>query len=273
MFSYVVQLIIILAVFFVATKIDFGINHRSEKEKPSVGRLVYWIVIIFLVFTLLLTMSIYILTHHVSFLPSVLMVTNWLITYFLFKFGLTVLKPGWRPIVAILSASLILAMELRFPHHWLMINLSSAIMCAFFLVFFKRISFWQTIVIAIGCTAYDVWAVWGTQQMLTLSKYSQGLQTAISVPTGANSLFQLGAGDIIFPGLAVMMAINFARKVQKPLLAYAALTGYAIGYFLTVLAVIITGNPQPATIYLFPSIFALFLLAARRENVLRSIWP
>ncbi len=126
------------------------------------------------------------------------------------------------------------------------------------------------IAISLGVMAYDALAVFGHHTMQKVAALAADLPVLITIPAepslASRTGLMLGLGDIILPGIIVMLAMREAKARGVPSLATGALVGYAAGLIAAFLVVRFHGM-QPATIYLVPGAFAGLFIAARRAGI------
>lgn len=140
-----------------------------------------------------------------------------------------------------------------------------------------KLSFFETSVVWwIVAWIYDAPQVFGTHLMEksvthSVANHSTGLLTLPgSFSLSAPPITGLGAGDVIFPALLVLVVARLAERTSQPLLYRAALVGYAVGFAAVEGAILIFRAGQPAMIYLVPAITITVWLTALYKGVGRE---
>jgi signal peptide peptidase-like protein 3 len=93
-----------------------------------------------------------------------------------------------------------------------------------------------------------------------------------SLALAARPVMMLGLGDIVIPGLAVMIGFREARRHGRAMLAAGPWIGWLVGLAVTVAVMCATGKPQPATLYLVPTTLGGLILASWRTGLRKEIW-
>lgn len=174
-------------------------------------------------------------------------------------------KFGW--LLKISLPLLITYSWIYFPNY-LTINLTAFLMALWLLIQLRNISLIHLIPFLIGILIYDAVAVFKTEMMQAVAKFAvdRSLPMLFIVPTSFSlaspKFFGLGLGDVIFPGLIIMIGIRKARYYKNKLLGILPVIGYIVGLLITLVALFLTKFPQPATIYLFPATLGGLFLAA-----------
>lgn len=88
----------------------------------------------------------------------------------------------------------------------------------------------------------------------------------------ANPLMVLGVGDIVFPGMLLVIVTLWARHYKRWSLLFGAFAGYVVGAAVCATVVLQTHTAQPALPYLFSGVFAGLWLAAVRVKLARRIF-
>ena len=163
---------------------------------------------------------------------------------------------------------------IMFPN-WLTIDAAALAMGVMLLVQFRSISFRGTILLSFAVMLYDAIAVFGTRIMQKAAGGFMELPILLKVPSSlalsAQPIIHIGLGDIVLPGVIVMMAMRESRNNSKSSLFTAAMVGYVVGFIITILVMAIFQFPQPATIYLMPCTLLCFIYSAWKNNILKNI--
>jgi len=133
------------------------------------------------------------------------------------------------------------------------------------LVWEMKLTFRQTLLIALGMTAFDVTNVYFTGLMMHLIEQLQigttPLTLSVTPEIGEHiKITMIGLGDIIFPGSLIIYAYRTAKQYAKNSLWICSLFGYFVGLLITIIMVNFFGS-QPATLFLYPGVFLGFWLA------------
>jgi hypothetical protein len=110
--------------------------------------------------------------------------------------------------------------------------------------------------------AFDFFAVFYSMQMQKLAQISgNNSGVMIVIPEGispeAQGVLATGVGDLVFPGLIIMLAYRTYGKLG----AAGSISGYLLGMIITLVVLFYSDFPQPATIYLIPMTYAGFGVA------------
>lgn len=146
--------------------------------------------------------------------------------------------------------------------NWITMDIVVFAMALMMLLGFRNITYQQCVVVSAAIMVFDAISVFGTKHMVV---YAESAATnngiMLNVPMGfspdAAQAFSLGLGDIVSPGLIVLLAC----RLYKARGAAGAIAGYVVGMVVTLVVLIVFQFPQPATIYLLPATFAGFLLS------------
>ena len=238
--------------------------------------------LIALVFTAILFVHVILLKFRISPLKPISiycsLVIIWTLTHSILelagikKFGWLI---GW--LLRLLIPFLITYGWNYYPNY-LTINLTAFLMTLWFLIQFRNIRLIQLIPFLIGILIYDAVAVFKTEMMQAVAKFAvdRSLPMLFIVPASfslsSQRFFGLGMGDVIFPGLIIMIGIRKAKHYKNKLLGILPMIGYIIGLLATLAVLFLTRFPQPATIYLFPFTLAGLFLAAWITGVKKKIF-
>ncbi|GMK59525.1 hypothetical protein CspeluHIS016_0801310 [Cutaneotrichosporon spelunceum] len=134
--------------------------------------------------------------------------------------------------------------------------------------------------------AYDVFWVFYTPVMVAVAK---GIDAPIKLlaPKADKTFAMLGLGDVVIPGLLVALCLRFdlARRAaanpkedvgprssfSKPYFS-SAIASYIAGLGATIAAMLHSGKPQPALLYLSPACIAGPLLTAAILGETKLLW-
>lgn len=155
------------------------------------------------------------------------------------------------------------------------------------LVEFRNTSVKSIIIIYCALALYDAVAVFGTGMMEKFAGTAENYPSLLKIPASyadfksqpsinkssdkANYCI-IGLGDIVAPGLLIVVAIHEGRKHKMRYLATGSAIGW-IGGLLVALTVVnfFPKTDQPATIYLLPMTALGFMVTAMIQGRLKSI--
>jgi presenilin-like A22 family membrane protease len=86
----------------------------------------------------------------------------------------------------------------------------------------------------------------------------------------------LGVGDVVLPGMLIVIAGRAGKLAGTPWLHRAAIAGYGVGLAACLTVATTTGAPLPALVFLVPGPVIAVVLAAWRAHAwpaLASAWP
>lgn len=154
-------------------------------------------------------------------------------------------------------------------HHWLTVDLQFFCLVLLVLVALRNISIKQFVVFGIFFLAYDLFAVFYTQQMDELINQTQGFAGNLTVPLelDMSHAFSVGIGDVVLPGALLMLADRKSKKWMTHLPWIGAFVGCTVGMVITYAIAVYFQNTQPATIYLVPCCFLGFIIAGAIRGV------
>lgn len=150
-----------------------------------------------------------------------------------------------------------------FTRHWIVTNMIAMSIVIGAMQVLKLDSFKAACILLSGLLLYDIFWVFGTDVMLTVSKSVDGpikILFPSDIVTGgifSKRLGMLGLGDIMIPGVVVAMLYRFDMKrgagpdAPTPYF-YAAFIAYMMGLILTFIILHVWQHPQPALLYLSP---------------------
>lgn len=110
------------------------------------------------------------------------------------------------------------------------------------------------------------------EQLPMVIKVPKIIKTAMSICERPYSL--LGFGDILLPGLFVAFCHNFdviARTKYKVYFVTVSIA-YAIGLFITFVALVLMKSGQPALLYLAPSVLIAAVIVGLCRKELKELW-
>ena len=256
---------------------------RALSNNPKIGLLCSAIVVaVFMSIVLALAVYIYPRSTNSSVDMYALSVFATLFILFHSIYGKTIKKRKWAGLVFVTELALAYGCTRLMSYHrnWLMNDICMLLGGIAMLEGFKRITLKQAIVLCFGIMMYDVIAVFGSGHMLELAKLSDsspvspdGSSTnivfgALVIPDklsiSAKSLFMIGLGDIVTPGLLIMSAYKL-YTIRG--LNYAVI-GYCLGMIVSTIALICFEKAQPATIYLIPCTLIGIWFASGKQSLL-----
>lgn len=159
--------------------------------------------------------------------------------------------------------------------NWLTIDLAAGLMGVMLLMQFRSVSFRATAIISIAIMIYDAVMVFGTGTMQKAASGFLELPVLFKIPGSLSltdkPLMHMGLGDIVLPGVIIMMAMRNSLKHKNFNLAGSAMAGYVVGFIITTLVMAIFQFPQPATIYLIPCTQFGFIFSAWKNGLWKEV--
>lgn len=158
--------------------------------------------------------------------------------------------------------------------NWLTLDIAAATIIISFLVSVRIANFHTACIISLAVMIYDAFTVFGTGAMQKVAgKAMTVVPLMFIVPKSFNlraeHLFAIGLGDIVLPGLVIILACR-ARSSGNLTLRFTTLVGYVMGSFVGWAALILTQKGQPATIYLMPGVILGFFLGRKLQRSLNT---
>lgn len=199
-----------------------------------------------------------------------------LIPYLLifFEFGRGFSRSWKYPKTCALAFSLSVSFLWLLYPHWLVLDMTSLLAGLAMLVMFGNLTFKQCAILSAAIVVFDVLMVFGVGAMQEVALGAMNTPAVVTVPDYLTSGPTVtGLGDIVLPGIVVLVAFKKARELQAPLLGYLTAVGYLIGSLVVDIIIMIFHYPQPATLYLLPAVLAAFVLTARFYGIsFSSLW-
>jgi presenilin-like A22 family membrane protease len=199
----------------------------------------------------------------------------------------------WWTSAVMAVVAVIVATWLLQPN-WLTVDLAAMVLVLNgFISLQPRISFLRMWLIGLMLAGlYDAVQVFLSHRMMEAARSSAGSlmpQAAASDPhaaTGgmpmpfmlaspeswhlsAHAAGMLGLGDMLLPGLLVVMAGRISQRTGNRKVFRAAVWGYALGLATTIVVGVVFQAGQPATIYLVPAVGITTMVSVRRHG----LWP
>ncbi|GEM_PF-2882170 len=180
------------------------------------------------------------------------------------------------PLQAILFMSLVVAAVLWVIHpNWLTLDISALIFAVVMLMMFRKMTFTGASILSAAIMLYDVLMVFGTQTMQKAAGKFIELPILLTVPSSlaldAEPLIKIGLGDIVLPGAIVILAFRKMVQCRNSALPGFAMSGYALGYAVTLVVLYVFRFPQPATIYLMPGALLGLVVGAWANGLLPEV--
>ena len=277
---FVVFVICVVVLFLVAGKIAFGgeepfksnrsLIYISFRESDSLlKRIALWglvvVGIIIFLMTYLFLLSFLVKTGFVF--RGLMALVSMVIVY---AFAECLTKSIWKRC----TLSFLITFTWFVWPNWVTLDIAAVCMTIVFLVNSKDVTVRSIAIISCIVMIYDVVSVFGTGVM---QKVASGVLGSVPmlfiVPKHfawvSERAFALGLGDVVIPGIIIMIALREAKNYTNTKIGWMTILGYVVGCVLTFMVVVIFKTPQPATIYLIPCTF-LFLWFAVEGTPLRD---
>jgi len=160
-----------------------------------------------------------------------------------------------------------------YSQSWIGINTLGMLVALNLLVSSRAVTFRQVLALTGGIMTFDAVAIFATGWMIKLAERAEGLPMMMIVPGSFSpsdpGLMVMGLGDIILPGLIVMLAMRQAKENRLPMLTVLTIAGLLVGQLITTVVMIVTRFPQPATVYLMPGALLGYLSVAWPKGLLK----
>jgi presenilin-like A22 family membrane protease len=264
---------------------------RSAASHKSMGKTV---VIVAALMTAILAVMVFLFSMEVIGLPAWLMYVVYGIlivggAFFAQAVVVQLLRLFKSPVVRVLVIVYAIATPLAwwFWPNWLTLDLLAILLVLIGLQSYMQITlnFKAISVIAAGMFVYDVINVYFTGNMMKLAEAAVGtkaepnehpLPFMLLVPDrlalDAGRAAALGLGDILLPGVMIMIAAVLAYRHNRMQPLYGGLIGYAVGLIAIFGILVVAKQGQPALITLYPCVLAGILLGARRAGLVRELF-
>lgn len=203
-------------------------------------------------------------------------------------------------LVGFTSIALAALNRFAFPENFTLNNIEACFIVITWLELLGVNSFKTAVTLLFGLLFYDVFWVFGSGKVLNLvSKTTSvdailpengsvmadvAMSPLVNVPTkllfprdsleAAFNFSLLGMGDILIPGLLVGLLLRFDTKRNKGEQSYftAALIAYGCGLVASFLASYLTGEGQPALLYLVPLTVGSAVFVGFQKQELKDLW-
>jgi hypothetical protein len=153
-----------------------------------------------------------------------------------------------------------------FYPNWLTFDIGASVAAIWLLIGVRLANFSTAFLGSIFATGLDLELVRGNGWLIRLITAAKDVPLSLIQPVSlsvhAHASFSLGLGDIVVPGTVVLLAFETARLYKNNAVVYGSVIGYMVGLLMAVMALRITGHPQPATIYLLPCTLLGFAIPA-----------
>jgi presenilin-like A22 family membrane protease len=192
----------------------------------------------------------------------------------LYEFGRKVLEPRKYSEIGGLVFSCAVTFLWLFCSNWLVLNVVALLLALPVLAIMSKLTFKQCFLLSFAIVAYDIVSVFGSGIMQEVAVNAENTPAFLSVPTEfINGPNMIGLGDIVLPGLTVMLAFRKARDCALPFLGYASFAGYVIGSIAAGIVCVYFNVAQPATLYLVPAVIGAFILTAHFYGIsFSALW-
>ena len=276
--------LVVVGVYLLADYLAFGLDKGVEmnilpniNKRESFWAMLKQVVGIFFVLTLVLFVLAFVIKLSGGVIFKGLIIFIFWTAAFNFAYFLNIKFKPIKITLQIIMATVVTAAWVVFPS-WLTLDIAGLIVILWALANCKTLTFKQVLVLLIAVMIYDVVAVFGTgvMQIVALGAVKMHLPLMLTIPQSfslaSSALFKIGLGDIVLPGLMIMIAFREGRQRRLPAVSWATIGGYIVGGLVTVTILFLTHVPQPATIYLVPGVLIGFILVAWRHKFLREAW-
>ncbi len=158
-------------------------------------------------------------------------------------------------VCAVALGSVLLFALLSWPNR-LVTGIGTYALCVPPLIWFRALRIRTAACLLMATAFYDAIHVYGTGWMITFVHNIIGTPFVLEIPgafhLGGPLLFSIGQGDILAPGLLVVVAARAADPHKASWLVTGSLVGAAAGLAITTAITITTQQPLPALIILGP---------------------
>ena len=181
-------------------------------------------------------------------------------------------SPRWHWVARTLVASLFLAAVLT--RHWALNNVLGLAGGLGLLLLVRRTPRKIAQFASIVLIAYDAIHVFWSGLMIRAAPGAEGTSAVLQIPAANASLTPLmflGMGDVLVPGVVVLIGMRLAILNGRPRLAVGALIGNVIGHAISTFALVLSDHGQPALIYLLPCTWLGIWIASRGIGPLTDI--
>jgi presenilin-like A22 family membrane protease len=167
------------------------------------------------------------------------------------------------------------------PEIWIVQDVTAIVTLAGVMLMLRNLRFSRLAICSAGLFLYDLTNVWITGFMLRLKCATDDATAnmAVLIPdalsAGSKILLSIGTGDILIPGVWMMLAFRTAVEHKNPYVVVLTLLGIIAGWIAATATLILTSYPVPALVFLVPGAAAGYLtghmLTRRNEKRAKSL--
>lgn len=182
-------------------------------------------------------------------------------------------------LIGTVAAAWLLVARLWWPDNWVWGGIASLLATASMILAYRTVRFRLLAIVSAGLFAYDAVHVYGTGLMMTVAESSGGATSSlmVAIPQGAAvesaASYQVGLGDIGFPGLWVMLAFRMAAAHGRRAVVVTTMSGIVLGWIATIATCELTRHPVPALIFLVPGAALGYLASAMPLRIIEKQVP
>lgn len=166
--------------------------------------------------------------------------------------------------------------------NWLTVNLLAVVLvvAAMSGLLQMTLNFKLAAIVVGGLFIYDIINVYFTGNMLKVAGAAldpvRPMPMLLIVPSGLDLHSKwaaaLGTGDVLVPGMLILIAGVLAHRHNRPSILYGGLVGYLVGFAAVEVILLLAHHGQPALITLYPCVMGGILLMTWRAGLLRELF-
>jgi presenilin-like A22 family membrane protease len=176
---------------------------------------------------------------------------------------------NWTQMVSGFVIAAVLVLEQYLHPHWLLRDVIAGLVTMSILMNLRKIGLRTLVMIGIALVIYDALNVYGTGFMIDAAQVQaiEGVPMAVEVPKA----FSIGNGDIILPGLWIMLAFRMAKIHGKKRVVVTTMLGNVIGWGAAFFVLVLSEYPVPALVCLIPCTAVGYLITAVPQKLVEPL--
>ncbi len=146
-------------------------------------------------------------------------------------------------------------------------NLASLVVILVLLISLRNVKLRAFLALGFGILVFDAISVFWTHQMIQIANQTADDPVGMILYTTEIGktwhLISTGIGDVIFPGILMMIAYRQSKSLGGISLWVGTVVGYIAGMMVTTFVMFVYSHPQPATIYLIPGAYVGYYVVVK----------
>lgn len=251
-----------------ATNVGDALNQEKLAGRES-GRWRFLkpIAVVFVAATVLLGCVGLLAWLHADAMSLLLLSADWFLFFALVAFQLNPQQRGWQVPAALAFATALVAVHATWPANWVVSVTNGTLFLVAALLAWRTIRLPLLCVLSAGLFFYDITHVYGTGLMEYVAA-SGGATSSVmmtipqTMAVAAEPAYQVGLGDIMIPGLWVLVAFRVAAASGQRAVIATTIIGIILAWGATIATLELTEHAVPALLFLMPGAALGYFAAA-----------